>query len=161
MGDEFGQPGEWDHESSLDWSLLERPEHAGILRWLSDLNGFYRDEPALHELDCDEGGFEWIAADDSLQNVIAFLRRSSDGGRAVLASFNFAPVPRAGYRVGVPLGGAWLERLNGDAPLYGGSGAGNLGRVEAERVPFHGAPWSLVLTLPPLAAVFLVPEGQG
>lgn len=157
MGDEFGQEREWDHESELDWHLLEDPRHVGILRWVSDLNVLYRDEPALHELDCDEGGFEWVAPDDHVQNVISFLRRSADGRRCVLAVFNYAPVPRVGYRVGVPSGGTWVERLNGDAEVYGGSGAGNLGRLEAEAIPFHGAPWSVSMTLPPLAAVFLSP----
>jgi 1,4-alpha-glucan branching enzyme len=160
MGDEFAQSREWTHEGSLDWHLLELPEHAGMLRWVGDLNALYGGEPALHELDCDPGGFEWVAPDDHLQNVISFLRRSRDGRRCVLAVFNYAPVERCAYRVGVPVPGAWVERLNSDAPVYGGSGSGNLGRVEARDEPCHGAAWSVSLTLPPLAAVFLQPAGQ-
>jgi 1,4-alpha-glucan branching enzyme len=160
MGDEFAQEREWNHETSLDWHLLDEPEHGGMLRWVGDLNALYRDEPALHELDCDPGGFEWVAPDDDLQNVISFLRRSRDGGRCVLGVFNFSPVERTGYRVGVPRPGPWVERLNSDAGLYGGSGRGNLGRAEAVAEPCHGAPWSLSLTLPPLAAVFLQPAAQ-
>jgi len=160
MGDEFAQPSEWSHERSLDWHLLETAEHGGMLRWVSDLNALYGSEPALHELDCDPGGFEWVAPGDYLQNVISFLRRSRDGERCVLGVFNYAPMERRGYRVGVPHPGPWVERLNSDAPVYGGSGSGNLGRVEAEEAPCHGARWSVSLTLPPLAAVFLQPAAQ-
>ena len=160
MGGEFAQLAEWDHESSLDWHLLDRDAHAGVLRWVGDLNELYRTEPALHELDCDPGGFEWVAADDHMQNVISFLRRSAGGERSVLVVLNHAAVERHGYRVGVPRPGTWLERLNSDAGVYGGAGSGNLGRVEAEAKPFHGSSWSVSLTLPPLSAVFLVPEGQ-
>ena len=161
MGGEFAQEAEWNHESSLDWHLLEDEAHAGVRRWVTDLNLLYRAEPALHELDCDAGGFEWVAADDHTQNVISFLRRSADGERSMLIVLNHAPVERHGYRVGVPRPGTWVERLNSDAPVYGGSGSGNLGRVEAEATPFHGSRWSVSLTLPPLSAVFLRPAGQG
>jgi 1,4-alpha-glucan branching enzyme len=160
MGDEFGQPAEWNHEAGLEWQLLESPPHAGVLRWVTDLNRLYASEPALYELDADPGGFEWVVPDDHAQSVISFVRRSAAGDRVVLAVFNYAPVPRHGYRVGVPVGGEWVEVLNSDAGLSGGSGEGNLGRVEAEAVPFHGAPWSVPLTLPPLAVVFLRPDGR-
>ena len=161
MGAEFGQVKEWNHEGSLDWHLLDDAAHAGIRRWVTDLNALYREEPALHELDCDPKGFEWVAPDDHRQNVISFLRRSADGERAVLVVFNYARVERSGYRVGVPRPGVWRELLNSDADAYGGSGRGNLGRVVAEAEPFHGSEWSVALTLPPLAAVFLRPaEGE-
>jgi len=155
MGAEFAQRAEWNHESFLDWELLEQPPHAGMMRWLRDLNELYRSEPALYELDCEASGFEWIAPDDYEQNVISFLRRSRDGLRSVLVICNFSPVPRPEYRVGVPTGGSWEELLSSDVELYGGSGWGNLGGVDAERAEFHGRPWSLKVALPPLGAVFL------
>ncbi len=160
MGGEFGQPAEWDHEGALDWMAAKADVHRGVARWLADLNRLYMGEPAMHELDCDAGGFEWIAPDDHLQNVISFMRRSRNGQRAVLCVLNFAPVLRTDYRVGVPLAGAWRELLNSDAGPYGGSGEGNLGRVQSTDVPFHGSPQSICLTLPPLAALFLAPEAQ-
>jgi 1,4-alpha-glucan branching enzyme len=155
MGCEFAQRREWDHEGSLDWDLLADPAHVGVSHWVRDLNLLYRAEPAMHELDCDPTGFEWIAPDDHEQNVISFLRRSRDRSRSVLVVCNFSPVPRAGYRVGVPAGGIWEELLCSDAEGYGGSGWGNLGGVEAEQSPFHGRPWSLDIALPPLGAVYL------
>ncbi|MCL7981387.1 MAG: 1,4-alpha-glucan branching protein GlgB, partial [marine benthic group bacterium] len=156
MGAEFAQRREWNHEGFLDWQLLDEAPHAGVMRWLGDLNRLYREEPALYELDCDPTGFEWIAPDDNEQSVISFLRRSRDGQRSVLVICNFSPVPRAEYQVGVPVGGMWEELLCSDAEHYGGSGWGNLGGVEAERSAFHGRPWSLSVALPPLGAVFLL-----
>jgi 1,4-alpha-glucan branching enzyme len=159
MGGEFGQVREWDHEGSLDWHLLDHPLHRGLLRWVSDLNRLYRAEPALHRLDFDPlAGFSWVEADDAERSVASFLRCA--GERRVLAMFNFTPVPRHGYRVGLPVGGRWRELLNGDADLYGGSGVGNLGGVEAGPEPWHGRPFSATVTLPPLAAVFFAPEGE-
>jgi 1,4-alpha-glucan branching enzyme len=159
MGGEFGQQREWDHEGSLDWHLLDHPFHRGVLRWMSDLNRLYRAEPALHRLDFDPlAGFSWVDASDAEQSVASFLRLADR--RQVLGVFNFTPVPRYGYRVGVPVGGRWCELLNGDAREYGGSGVGNLGGVEAEPRPWHGRPFSLPVTLPPLAAVFFAPEGM-
>ncbi len=155
MGAEFGQRREWDHDSSLDWDLLADPAHVGVSHWVRDLNRLYRAEPALHELDCDPMGFEWVAPDDNEQNVISFLRRSRDGTRSVLVVCNFSPVPRTGYRVGVPTGGTWEELLCSDAEVYGGSGWGNLGGVEALQSRFHGRPWSLEIALPPLGVVYL------
>ncbi|MBO0689263.1 MAG: 1,4-alpha-glucan branching protein GlgB [Candidatus Dormibacteraeota bacterium] len=156
MGAEVGQEGEWSHEGSVEWHLAERPDHGGVTRWLADLNRLHRSEPALHELDFEPRGFEWVDANDSDQSVLTFLRRAGD--RVVLVACNFTPVPREHYRVGVPEGGFWRELLNGDAADYGGSGRGNLGGVEADAVPYHGRPFSLDLHLPPLAAVFLRPD---
>jgi 1,4-alpha-glucan branching enzyme len=153
MGGEFGQWSEWNHDGQLDWHLTGEPLRQGLLRWVGDLNRLYRSEPALHELDFSPEGFTWVDANDSDQSVASFLRCA--GSRRVLAVFNFTPVPRPAYRVGVPRAGRWTEVLNGDAPIYGGSGLGNLGGVEAVAEPWHGQPWSLTLSLPPLAALFL------
>ncbi|MFH1481047.1 MAG: 1,4-alpha-glucan branching protein GlgB [Pseudomonadota bacterium] len=160
MGAEFGQWNEWYHETGLDWHLLEYPFHSGIQRWLMDLNQLYRNEPALHELDFDPLGFEWIDCNDSQQGTLSLLRkaRSTDGMIAVAC--NFTPVPRPRYRVGVPKGGFWREVLNSDAPEYGGSGQGNLGMVEASSIPCHGRPYSLEITLPPLAVTYFKWEGD-
>ena len=158
MGNELAQWREWNHDSSLDWYLLEDPGHAGIARWLGDLNRLYREEPALHELDCSPDGFEWIDGSDAEYSVIAFLRRGKTPGEPVLAVFNFTPVPREDYRIGVPEPGLWKELLNSDAPDYGGSGKGNLGGVASDPVPMHGRPQSLSLTLPPLGVLFLQRE---
>jgi 1,4-alpha-glucan branching enzyme len=160
MGAEFAQWREWDHDASLDWHLLEDPAHAGIARWLEDLNRLYAQEPALHELDCDPEGFEWIDGSDADHSVIAFLRwgktrRGKTPGRAVAVVFNFTPLPRHEYRIGVPEPGLWKEILNSDAEEYGGSGVGNLGGVEAEPIATHGRPQSLALSLPPLGVLFL------
>jgi len=161
MGAELAQKAEWDHESELEWSLLSDPRHAGVMRWLGDLNQLYSEEPALHELDCDSAGFEWVAPDDHLQNVISFLRRRRDGTSPMLIVCNFSPLPREGYRVGVPVGGTWKERLNSDAAEYGGSGVGNLGEVRADMQALHGREWSVDLTLPPLSVTFLQAEAAG
>jgi 1,4-alpha-glucan branching enzyme len=154
MGGEIGQWHEWNHEESVDWSLLEYAPHRGVQTLVADLNALYRGEPALHELDCEPGGFEWVDCGDWQGSVIAFLRHGRGEG-AVLVACNFTPVPRVGYRLGVPYGGFWAEALNTDAEAYGGSGTGNLGGVHAEAVAAHGRPFSLRLTLPPLAVVFL------
>lgn len=159
MGGELGQRREWDHEGSVDWHLLADPRHAGIQRWVRDLNRLYCREPALHELDCEPGGFEWIDPDDRESSVLSFLRRSR-GGRQVAVVCNFTPVPRQDYRVGVPEPGRWEEVLNSDAREYGGSGWGNFGGVRAEPVACNGRPYSVRLVLPPLAVVFLRWEGS-
>lgn len=154
MGCEFGQGPEWNHDTSIDWHVLQNPFHAGLQRWVRDLNTFYRGEPALHEIEFEPGGFEWIDCSDSARSVISFLRLGKEPSRnAVLFACNFTPVPRHNYRIGAPSGGYWKEVLNSDAPLYGGSGQGNLGGVEASPLPLHGRPYSLNLTLPPLAIV--------
>ena len=158
MGGEFGQFREWHHERELDWGLTERAEHAGLQRWVSDLNRVYREKAALHQLDFDGRGFQWIDNHDSDNSVLTFLRIAEDG-RALLVACNFTPMVRNTYRVGVPAAGAWREVLNSDAPFYGGSGVGNLGRVAAEAVAWHGREHSVLLTLPPLGVVVFEPEG--
>jgi 1,4-alpha-glucan branching enzyme len=158
MGGEFGQWSEWNHESSLDWHLLENPSHQGIARWLTDLNRAYREEPALYELDSDPRGFEWIDANDATSSAISFLRRGRSKGDLILAAGNFTPVPREHYRLGVPRGGFWRELLNSDAEVYGGGNLGNAGGVEADEIAAHGRPYSVELVLPPLAMVFLKSE---
>src|SRR5206468_2120752 len=124
-----------------------------LQRWVRDLNTFYRGERAMHELDCETGGFEWVNADDAENSVVSFLRKGRAGATDVLVLCNFTPVPRHNYRVGVPRGGRWVEVLNSDAPLYGGSGQGNFGGVTAAPVPSHGRPYTLTLTVPPLGMV--------
>ncbi len=158
MGGEFGQWREWDHEASLDWDGLDHAFHRDIQRWTHDLNALYRSEPALHELDCDSHGFEWIEASDAGASVLSFLRKGRTTDDLFLVVCNFTPVVRHGHRVGVPRGGPWREVLNGDAREYGGSGRGNLGSVTARDTPSHARPYSVELTLPPLAAVFLKSE---
>jgi 1,4-alpha-glucan branching enzyme len=158
MGGEFGQRSEWNHEASLDWDLLGNPMHRGLSRWLRDLNTLYRGEPALHELDCDAAGFEWVDCTDSQRSVVTFLRRSSKSDGVLLFACNFTPVVRDNYRVGVPFAAVWKEILNSDAPLYGGSGQGNLGGLSASPLPVHGRPFSLSMKLPPLAVVVFRPE---
>jgi 1,4-alpha-glucan branching enzyme len=158
MGAEFGQKREWQHDTSLEWHVLQYPLHAGVQSWVRDLNRYYRESPALYELDFSPDGFEWIDCNDSQSSVIAFLRKDRTRGTCVLVICNFTPVVRENYRVGVPRGGIWRERLNSDAAHYGGSGQGNLGAVEAAPLPAHGRFHSLNLRLPPLAALFLQPE---
>jgi 1,4-alpha-glucan branching enzyme len=153
MGDEFGQWREWNHDTSLDWHLLDYPRHQGLQRWVRDLNTAYRGRRALHELDCESGGFEWIDANDAEYSVLSFLRKGREAGDEVLVVCNFTPVPRHNYRVGVRQGGWWEEVLNSDAPLYGGSGQGNFGGVEAAPVSSHGRPYTLTITAPPLGLV--------
>jgi 1,4-alpha-glucan branching enzyme len=165
MGNEFGQWSEWSHDGSLDWQLLKQPYHSGLLRWVRDLNTLYRGEPSLFELDHDAAGFEWIDCNDSQRSVISFIRRARkrDEIRDDILVFvcNFTPVPRHNYRVGVPAGGYWKEVLNSDAPLYGGSGQGNEGGLNAAPLPIHGRPFSLNATLPPLGVVVFQPEVSG
>ncbi len=158
MGAEFGQWDEWYHEKSLDWDLLEFAPHQGVQRWVRDLNGFYRSEPALYEIDFSYDGFEWIDFRDAESSIICFLRKGKKRGDLILAAANFTPVPRTDYRVGVPMGGFWKEMLNSDAEVYGGSGYGNMGGVEASSTPCHGKPFSISLSLPPLGIVFLKSE---
>ncbi|HKF18049.1 MAG TPA: 1,4-alpha-glucan branching protein GlgB [Candidatus Dormibacteraeota bacterium] len=158
MGGEIGQWREWIHDGSIEWHLLDYPSHQGIHRWVTDLNRLYIAEPALHELDFEHAGFSWVDANDRDQSVVSILR-SSTGGRHVLGVFNFTPVPRTGYRLGVPEGGYWCELLNSDADVYGGSGWGNQGGVHAEELPWHGRPCSVELALPPLGTIFLAPRG--
>jgi 1,4-alpha-glucan branching enzyme len=156
MGGELGQRREWQHDESLEWHILQYPLHAGVQRWVRDLNTFYRATPALYQQDFSAEGFEWVDCSDTEASVLSFLRKDRDGG-LVLVVCNFTPVVRDNYQVGVPRGGWWRECLNSDAPLYGGAGQGNLGGVESAPVPAHGRYHSLMLRLPPLGALFLAP----
>ena len=158
MGDEFGQGNEWSHDRALDWWVLQFPVHQGLQNWVRDLNRMLRREPALHEFDSDPAGFEWVDCNDAPMSVISLLRKGKAPKDVLLAACNFTPVPRENYRVGVPCGGFWREVLNSDANYYAGSGVGNKGGVMAESIKHHGRPFSLELTLPPLAAVFLKPQ---
>ena len=159
MGAEIAQWNEWYHEQSLDWHLLEQESHRGMQHWVRDLNHLYRSEPALHCLDFSQDGFEWIDVHDWPNSVISFVRKDRDSDDTVLVVCNFTPVPRLNYIVGVPHGGYWKELANSDATIYGGSGLGNLGGVEAAPVGAHGRYHSLYLTLPPLAVVFFKRSG--
>jgi 1,4-alpha-glucan branching enzyme len=160
MGGELAQENEWNHNVSLDWHLLERPEHAGVQRLVRDLNAVYRSEPALYEVDFEPAGFRWLDANDVQRNILSFMRVAADGERALVCVCNLSPVPRDRYRVGLPHGGRWREALNTDSALYGGSNVGNLGGVDAEQRPWQGQPYSAELTLPPLGVLWLSPEGR-
>lgn len=153
MGDEFGQWREWNHETSLDWHLLQYDRHQALQKLVGDLAHLYRSEPALHELDFEWKGFDWIDCNDSLGSVLSYLRRGKSSDDIILVGCNFTPIPRNQYRIGVPRGGYWQEILNSDADSYWGSGLGNKGGLQAENTPYHGQPFSLNITLPPLAAV--------
>ncbi|MBA3477369.1 MAG: 1,4-alpha-glucan branching protein GlgB [Lautropia sp.] len=154
MGTEIGQRSEWAHDGSIDWAVLEGARHESLARWMEDLNRTYRSQPALHEIDFTGNGFEWVDASDTQQNVLSFLRKSSRPSETILVVCNLTPVPRHNYATGVPAGGRWLEILNSDATLYGGSGQGNMGGMEASPVPAHGRMFSLSLTLPPLSVLY-------
>ncbi len=161
MGGEFGQWREWDHDSSLDWHLLQYPEHEGVQRWVADLNRLYRSEPALYECDCDATGFQWIDCHDADHSVVSFVRTGRSTDDMFLVVCNFTPVVRRNYRLGAPHGGWWQEVLNSDAEHYGGSGQGNLGGVDASPVSYHGQFHSLNVTLPPLALTIFKHAGEG
>jgi len=159
MGGEFGQRREWNHDSSLEWHVLGMdPRHEGVQKWVSDLNRVLREQPALHQKDFSNDGFRWVQRGDWEQSVTSFLRLGQESAPPVLVVCNFTPVPRYNYRLGVPRGGFWREMLNSDAPLYGGSGLGNYGGVEATPMPYEQYSHSLSITLPPLAALFFKPE---
>jgi 1,4-alpha-glucan branching enzyme len=155
MGGEFGQWNEWYHEESLHWHLLDYPPHATLQRWVEDLNRTYRQEPALHQLDFDPAGFEWIDCNDSLSSVLSLIRKGRSEKDRLIIVCNFTPLPRHNYRVGVPHSGYWREILNSDAKEYGGSGHGNFGGMETSPIPYHGRQHSINLTLPPLGVIFL------
>lgn len=155
MGGEIGQWREWNHDTSLDWHLLAYPNHKGLNKLVADLNRLYRSQSALYKLDTSPEGFEWIDCNDSQQSTLILLRKNPEAGEYILIGLNFTPIPRANYRVGVPHGGEWLEIFNSDAKEYAGSGHGNFGGLKATPIPFHGRPYSLNLSLPPLGAVFL------
>jgi 1,4-alpha-glucan branching enzyme len=160
MGGELGQRSEWNHDTSLDWHLLEMPLHSALKRWVRDLNTLYRGHPALHEKDFDAGGFAWVDCNDVQRSVVSFLRRGRNPDAQLLFVCNFTPVVRQNYRVGVPQEGLWKEVLNSDAPLYGGSGQGNFGGLQAVPLPAHGQPCSLNVTLPPLGIVVFRPDSS-
>ena len=160
MGGEIAQWSEWRHDGSLDWQILQSPLHAGVQKWVSDLNALYRSAPGLHELDSDAAGFEWIDCNDADASIVSLMRKGRGDGSELVIVCNFTPVARQNYRVGVPRGGLWKERLNSDARDYGGSGAGNMGAVEASPLAFHGRHFSLSLSLPPLSILFLTNEKE-
>jgi 1,4-alpha-glucan branching enzyme len=155
MGSEFGQWREWDHDQSLDWHLLDDPAHVGIRRYVQALNWHLRNEPALHEIDFEPPGFRWIDCNDSDASIVAFVRMARAAGDFVIVVVNFTPVPRPGYRIGVPAAGYYAELLNSDAAAYGGSNMGNRGGVSSEPIARHGFEYSIDLTVPPLACLFL------
>jgi 1,4-alpha-glucan branching enzyme len=159
MGGEFGQVPEWSHETSLEWHVLQYPLHRGVQQWMKDLNHLYRSEPALHELDFSSDGFEWIDTQDWEQSTISFVRKGRRSNNLMLIVANFTPIIREGYRVGVPRGGWWQERLNSDASVYGGGNRGNGGGLHAEPISAHGREHSLLLTLPPLGLLILKSDG--
>jgi 1,4-alpha-glucan branching enzyme len=158
MGDEFAQSGEWKFDRSLDWHLLEYKPHHGVQQLVTDLNRLYKTEPALHEVDFEWQGFEWLDCNDSDASTLSFVRRARDPKDFVIVVANFTPVLRENYRVGVPQPGRYREVLNSDSELYGGTNAGNLGAVVAERIPWVGREYSLNLRLPPLAVLILKPD---
>jgi 1,4-alpha-glucan branching enzyme len=158
MGGEFAHEREWSHERSLDWHLLEDPQHRGVQTLVRDLNHVYKATPALWEIDFDHTGFRWLEPNDAERSVVAFARMGCDPDETMVCVMNLTPVPRERYRIGLPLGGRWREAINTDAECYGGSNVGNLGGVEAEPVPWHGVGWSAELDLPPLGVLWLLPE---
>ncbi len=157
MGGELADPSEWSHDAELPWELLEHAEHAGVRDLVRDLNRLYRAEPALWEVDFAPEGFGWIEPNDAQGNVVVFERIARDGARRLVCLANLSPVPREAYRVGLPVPGRWREILNTDSALYGGSGVGNLGGVETDEVPWNDRAVSALVTLPPLAVVWLTP----
>jgi len=155
MGDEFGQWHEWNHDRSLDWHLLQDPLHASLRRFVQDLNWHYNAEGALHERDFTPDGFSWIDCNDNENSVVSTIRFAQDRRNLVVMIFNFTPVPRHDYRIGVPEPGRYVEILNSDSELYGGGNVGNLGGLASDPVPSHGFAQSLRLTVPPLACLYL------
>ena len=153
MGCEFAQGLEWNHDSALEWHLLQKPDFRGIQDWVRDLNHALKTYKPLHELDFTPDGFKWIDCSDWQQSVIVWLRKGKSDDEYILCAANFTPVPRYGYKVGVPRAGFWKEILNSDAEKYGGSGLGNCGGMESDLSESHGYPYSLQLTLPPLGIV--------
>ncbi|HEV8104788.1 MAG TPA: alpha amylase C-terminal domain-containing protein, partial [Gaiellaceae bacterium] len=157
MGGEIASPWEWSETTELPWWLLEHADHAGMRDLVRDLNRLYRAEPALWEVDFSHEGFVWIEPNDASNNVIAFMRVSRDGSNQVVCVANLSPVPREGYRIGLPKGGHWEELLNTDSAYYGGTGVGNLGEVDAGGRGWHGQRFSAEVTLPPLSVLWLRP----
>ena len=161
MGSEIAPWNEWNHDASLDWHLLDWSSHRGIFNIIRDLNALVRDDPALHEVDFDWRGFEWIELHDWENSVLSFMRRAKDPREAIVVVCNFTPVPRLDYRIGVPEPGFYREAFNSDSEIYGGSNVGNYGGIWAEHTPYGGRPYRLTLRVPPLGVVFLkVPRGE-
>jgi 1,4-alpha-glucan branching enzyme len=154
MGGELAQWNEWNHDASLDWHLEDDPRHAGIERLVAMLNGLYKGDPALHQGDVDASGFSWIDASNAKDSILVYARKGHRDEDVVIVALNFTPVPRPNVRIGVPHAGRWRELFNSDAREYGGSGHGNLGGVDSVPIPFHGRRHSIVVSLPPLGAVF-------
>jgi len=155
MGGEFGQWKEWNHDTGLEWQLLQFETHQGLKKWVQDINQAYRNEPALHEMDFENEGFKWVDHKDIENSILSYLRLGKSKSDALLVVCNMTPVPRMNYRLGVPAPGYWKEILNSDAKIYGGSGHGNMGGVETAPIPSHGEYQSLSLTVPPLAVIVL------
>jgi len=160
MGGELAQEREWNHDGQLDWDALHDPLHLGVQRVVCDLNRLYAAEPALHQADCDGGGFRWLVGDDRGNSVFAFYRAGYGAAPPVIVACNFTPVPRHGYRIGAPRAGVWREAFNSDAGLYGGSNVGNCGLARAAAPGSHGQPFALQLSLPPLATIYLIAETE-
>jgi 1,4-alpha-glucan branching enzyme len=158
MGMEIGQWNEWNHESSLDWHLLENLNHKGLQQFVKDLNSVYRRYPALHEVDFNHEGFRWLDANDSTNSILSFARFNASRTEQVVVVANFTPVTRYNYRIGVPEDGAWKEIINSDATLYGGSGTGNMGSAEAYPVPYHSEDHSINIVIPPLGIVMFTKD---
>jgi 1,4-alpha-glucan branching enzyme len=158
MGDELAQWREWNHDESIDWHVLQWPDHQGILRLVRDLNALYRSQPALYEVDFDWHGYEWLELHDWENSVLAFLRRAKNPDDCIVVICNFTPVVREIYQIGVPSGGYYRELLNTDAEIYGGSNVGNRGGVWATDEPYGGRPFRLSLRLPPLGVLYLKPS---
>jgi 1,4-alpha-glucan branching enzyme len=159
MGDEFGQSDEWDHSRSLDWHLLNYPDHLGIQRWVRDLNELYRREKFLAQYDFDSKGFSWAVVDDADNSVLAFFRHGNDG-ECLLVVCNLTPVVRKGYGIGVPFGGYWREILNSNADYYGGDSTGNCGGCFSGEGSLHGHNHYLNLLLPGLSVLFFLYAGE-
>jgi len=157
MGGEFAQGREWNDATALDWYLLERPQHQGIMSLISDLNNLYKETAALHEIEFEHNGFEWIDCHDASQSILSYLRKDKQG-RNIIVILNFTPVPRTHYRIGLPQAGFYRELLNSDSELYGGSNLGNAGGINSEPTPWMNRSHSATLTLPPLGAVILADE---
>ena len=161
MGGEFAQRGEWNHDRGLDWSLLDHGTHLGVQRLVRDLNRLCATEPALYQGDSDADCFEWIDADARAESIFVFLRKALDkDANSVVTVVNFTPTAHRHYRIGVPGPGLYQELLNSDSAIYGGSDAGNYGAVKAEQMAWHGRPWSIVITVPPLATIMFSQTGN-
>jgi 1,4-alpha-glucan branching enzyme len=158
MGGEFAQEREWNHDIGLDWQLLDEPLHRGVHDLVRDLNRLYRATPALHRLDCDPDGFQWIDVANANESVISYLRRGRDPHELAVVVCNFTPIPREDYWIGVPRLGRYRERINTDAIDYGGSGVGNAGEVHAEPRPMHGHQHAIRLRLPPLGTLIFTAD---